>query len=88
MAPAGRAHHIGDDPAPQEALLMTGSIPTARSPLCCAILLFATKVADAGTTEFLLAQIGIERFGHCEFTLAELLAAFNALGHAVMGDQA
>jgi pimeloyl-ACP methyl ester carboxylesterase len=48
---------------------------------------YLARVADAGTTELLLAQIGIDRFGHCEFTLAELLAAFNALGQAVTGDQ-
>lgn len=48
---------------------------------------YQAKVADAGATEFLLAQIAIDRFGHCEFTLAELLAAFSALSQAVTGDQ-
>jgi hypothetical protein len=46
---------------------------------------FQAKVADAGATEFLLAQIGVDRFGHCEFTLGELLEAFSALGQAVTG---
>jgi pimeloyl-ACP methyl ester carboxylesterase len=49
---------------------------------------YQAKVADAGATEFLIAQIGVDRFGHCEFTLAELLAAFNALAQAVAGNQA
>jgi pimeloyl-ACP methyl ester carboxylesterase len=49
---------------------------------------YQTTVADAGATEFLIAQIGVDRFGHCEFTVEELLAAFNALGQAVTGDQA
>jgi hypothetical protein len=44
---------------------------------------YQAKVVDAGATEFLIAQIGIDRFGHCQFTLAELLAAFNALSQAV-----
>ena len=48
---------------------------------------YRAKVADAVATEFLIAQIGVDRFGHCEFTLGELLAAFSALGQAVAGDQ-
>jgi hypothetical protein len=49
---------------------------------------YQAKVADAGATEFLIAQIGVDRFGHCEFTLGELLAAFNALAQAVAANQA
>lgn len=44
---------------------------------------YQAKVADAGATEFLIAQTGVDRFGHCEFTLAELLAAFSALSQAL-----
>lgn len=50
--------------------------------------IYQAKVADAGASEHLVAQIGIARFGHCEFTLAEVVAAFTALGQAVLDGQA
>jgi pimeloyl-ACP methyl ester carboxylesterase len=47
--------------------------------------LYRTKVIDAGASEFLVAQIPSSTFGHCAFTLEEVLAAFDALSQAVNG---
>jgi pimeloyl-ACP methyl ester carboxylesterase len=45
--------------------------------------LYAAKVAAAGGSEFLVAQIPSTTFGHCLFSLQEVLAAFGALSTAV-----
>jgi pimeloyl-ACP methyl ester carboxylesterase len=47
--------------------------------------LYRTKVIDAGASEFLVAQIPSSTFGHCTFTLQEVLTAFGALSQAVNG---
>ena len=47
--------------------------------------LYQDKVAAAGATGFLVAQIGSNTFGHCAFSLPEVLAAFGALSQAVNG---
>jgi pimeloyl-ACP methyl ester carboxylesterase len=41
--------------------------------------IYRAKVVAAGTLEFLIAQIGVARFGHCDFTAAEVLGAFETL---------
>jgi hypothetical protein len=46
---------------------------------------YLAKVQAAGTSEFLVAQIPVNRFGHCAFTAAEVLGAFAALVQAVTG---
>lgn len=46
---------------------------------------YLAKVTDAGASEFLVAQIPSNTFGHCVFTLQEVLAAFGALSQAVSG---
>jgi pimeloyl-ACP methyl ester carboxylesterase len=46
---------------------------------------YAAKVAEAGATEFLIAQIPSTTFGHCAFSLQEVLGAFGALSQAVNG---
>lgn len=45
--------------------------------------LYAAKVAAAGASESLIAQIPSTTFGHCVFSLEEVLAAFGALSEAV-----
>ena len=45
--------------------------------------IYATKVATAGASEFLIAQIPSTTFGHCAFSLPEVLTAFGALAQAV-----
>jgi pimeloyl-ACP methyl ester carboxylesterase len=45
--------------------------------------LYRAKVMEAGASEFLVAQIPSSTFGHCVFTLQEVLAAFGALSQAV-----
>jgi pimeloyl-ACP methyl ester carboxylesterase len=47
---------------------------------------YRAKVIEAGATEFLIAQIPSTAFGHCEFTLQQVLAAFGALAQAVAGE--
>jgi hypothetical protein len=47
--------------------------------------LYAAKVAVAGASEFLVAQIPSNTFGHCAFSLEEVLAAFGALSTAAGG---
>jgi pimeloyl-ACP methyl ester carboxylesterase len=47
--------------------------------------LYRAKVTDAGASELLVAQIPSNTFGHCVFTLQEVLAAFGALSQAVGG---
>jgi pimeloyl-ACP methyl ester carboxylesterase len=49
-------------------------------------LVYEAKVDAAGATAFLIAQIGSTNFGHCEFTLPEVLGAFGALAQAVTGE--
>lgn len=46
---------------------------------------YQAKVAQAGSSGFLVAQIGSATFGHCAFSLAEVLTAFGALSQAVTG---
>lgn len=46
---------------------------------------YRAKVSAAGAIEFLVAQIPSAQFGHCEFTLPQVLAAFDALVKAVTG---
>jgi hypothetical protein len=46
---------------------------------------YRAKVEAAGTSDFLVAQIPVDRFGHCTFTAAEVLGAFGALVQAVTG---
>jgi len=46
---------------------------------------YQAKVAEAGSTGFLVAQIGSATFGHCAFSLTEVLTAFGALSQAVTG---
>jgi hypothetical protein len=38
-----------------------------------------------GTSAFLVAQIPVDRFGHCAFTAGEVLGAFAVLVQAVTG---
>jgi hypothetical protein len=45
--------------------------------------LYRAKVMEAGASEFLVAQIPSTTFGHCAFSLQEVLTAFGALGQAV-----
>ena len=47
---------------------------------------YRTKVQAAGAEDFLVAQIPVQRFGHCEFTRTEVLLAFGALIQAVTGE--
>ena len=47
--------------------------------------IYRAKVIEAGTTAFLIAQIPSSEFGHCEFKLQQVLAAFGALAQAVTG---
>jgi hypothetical protein len=47
---------------------------------------YQSKVAEAGSTGFLVAQMGSATFGHCEFSLQEVLTAFGALVQAVTGE--
>ena len=47
---------------------------------------YRAKVIEAGATAFLVAQIGSSQFGHCEFTLQQVLGAFGALAQAVTGE--
>ncbi len=47
---------------------------------------YRDKVDAAGAAEHLIAQIGISRFGHCDFTVGEVLGAFSALVQAVTGE--
>jgi len=44
---------------------------------------YQSKVAEAGSSGFLGAQIPSATFGHCAFSLAEVLTAFGALSQAV-----
>ena len=44
---------------------------------------YRAKVLEAGASAFLVAQLPANRFGHCEFTLAEVVGAFGALVQAV-----
>jgi hypothetical protein len=46
---------------------------------------FLAKVQAAATSQFLAAQIPVNRFGHCAFTAEEVLGAFAALVQAVTG---
>jgi pimeloyl-ACP methyl ester carboxylesterase len=46
---------------------------------------YAAKVAAAGASEFLIAQIPSSTFGHCQFSLQEVLGAFGTLAQAVNG---
>ena len=46
---------------------------------------YAAKVAAAGASEFLIAQIPSTTFGHCAFSAQEVLTAFGALTQAVNG---
>jgi pimeloyl-ACP methyl ester carboxylesterase len=47
---------------------------------------YADKVAAAGASDFLVSQIqSVNPFGHCEFTLPEVLGAFGTLVQAVNG---
>jgi pimeloyl-ACP methyl ester carboxylesterase len=48
---------------------------------------YQAKVEAAGTSELLVAQIPVNRLGHCAFTAAEVLGAFAALVQAVTGQQ-
>jgi pimeloyl-ACP methyl ester carboxylesterase len=48
--------------------------------------LYRAKVIDAGALELLAAQIPSSTFGHCAFTVQEVLAAFGALSQAVNGE--
>jgi pimeloyl-ACP methyl ester carboxylesterase len=48
---------------------------------------YRDKVEAAGALDFLIAQIGSTQFGHCEFTLQEVLQAFGTLAQAVTGEQ-
>jgi len=45
--------------------------------------LYRAKVIEAGASEFLVAQIPSSTFGHCAFSLQEVLTAFGALSQAV-----
>ncbi len=47
---------------------------------------YRDKVDAAGAAEHLIAQIPVSRFGHCDFTVAEVLGAFSALVQAVTGE--
>jgi hypothetical protein len=47
---------------------------------------YAQKVAAAGASDFLIAQLQSEnQFGHCNFTLQDVLTAFGTLTQAVTG---
>jgi hypothetical protein len=46
---------------------------------------YRAKVEAAGTSAFLVAQIPVDRFGHCAFTAGEVLGAFAVLVQAVTG---
>jgi pimeloyl-ACP methyl ester carboxylesterase len=48
--------------------------------------LYLQKVKAAGATEFLIDQIESSLFGHCEFTMQQVLEAFGTLVQAVTGE--
>ena len=48
--------------------------------------LYRQKVEAAGASEFLVDQIESSLFGHCEFTLEQVLGAFETLVGAVTAE--
>ncbi len=47
---------------------------------------YRDKVEAAGANGFLVAQVPANRFGHCDFTLPEVVGAFGALVQAVTAE--